>query len=442
MTLDSYEEIIRNRLNTIETPEYDIASEVHERIKTNRGRRKTMKVGLITSICIMLSVGVFAESIPGLSQIIRFLSPETAEMIQTIEKPVENDGIKMEVVGAYNDDEMVVIYITMQDLTEDRLDESLDLYNYSLSEGTFFNAQTIDYDEETKTAVIRVQVNGGRNMNRKTMEFSVSSFLSGKRIFDEVETGISLADIESITPQTMTLNTEDVSGGGGELISQWLEQGTMQILKEGEREITIPDIDFMYITNIGYIDDMLHIQTKWTGEGKDDHGYFYFTDRENNRLDIYPSNIYFGIDELGNTKSRGQHQEYVYDMKDTDLENTLLKGYFVGSGSYTEGDWKVNFKLESATPQREKDIKMDFGDWKADSVQIAQLGITLFGTGEYDHTYAPEILMSMADGTKKQIELTTSFTEDEKITLKYIFDFSLDIEAVESISIDGIVVEF
>jgi hypothetical protein len=61
----------------------------------------------------------------------------------------------MNVVAAMNDDEMAVIYVTMQDLTGNRIDESLDIYDYSLSSAHIFNSQLVHYDKATKTATLR-----------------------------------------------------------------------------------------------------------------------------------------------------------------------------------------------------------------------------------------------------------------------------------------------
>src|SRR5699024_5692890 len=115
-------------------------------------KKQPLKIAMVTCICIMLSVGVLAATVPSFNEIVSIVSSDIASILQPIEMTSEDNGIKMEVVAAYNDDEMAVIYITMQDLTGDRIDESLDLYNYTLSEGALFNSQIIGYDEETKTA--------------------------------------------------------------------------------------------------------------------------------------------------------------------------------------------------------------------------------------------------------------------------------------------------
>ena len=440
MKCDYYEQIIKTKLSTIQTPEYDIAAEVNKKLKQKGSiinKKKATRIAMVTCICLMLSVGVLAAAVPSFNKIVSNVSPEIASMLQPIEMTREDNGIKMEVVAAYNDDEMAVIYLTMQDLIGDRIDKSLNLYNYSLSEGALFNSQIIDYDEATKIATLQIQVNGGEKLNGKRLSFYVQSFLNDTLVFDEVETGITLADIEDIHLHTIPLNMEHVSGGSGTMFSSWKEQGTIQVLKADQMNITLPQIDFMYISNIGYIDDKLHIQTKWVGDGIDDHGYFYFTDTEDNVLELHPSTVSFGIDELGNTVDRGDYIEYVFNLEEVDPREVFLKGYFVSHRKYTEGNWKTKFKLKSVNPEKEAECKLDFGAWEINRIYVSKIGVTLLGSGKYDETQSPQTYINMSDGTTQEIGLVTAFSQDEKIHLKYLPKLPFDSTMVESLNVNG-----
>ncbi|WP_425448426.1 RNA polymerase sigma factor [Dethiothermospora halolimnae] len=181
---------------------------------------------------------VSAATIPSFNKVISIVSPEIAYMLQPIGKSSEDNGIKIEVVAAYNDDEMAVLYLTMQDLIGDRIGESIDLYNYSLSKGSMFNAQVIDYDKASKTATLRIQVNGGERMDGKRLYLSVSSFLGHFQEFNEVVTGITLSDIKKVNSETIPLDTEYVSGVSGDLFfTEWEERGVIQVLKGDQKKI-------------------------------------------------------------------------------------------------------------------------------------------------------------------------------------------------------------
>ena len=77
-------------------------------------------------------------------------------------------------------------------------------------------------------------------------------------------------------------------------------QGTIRILAP-IKEITLPQIDFAYISNIGFIDGRL-MYKQVSGEGIDDHGDLYLVDSAGNIICTDSANIYFGIDKSGNSK--------------------------------------------------------------------------------------------------------------------------------------------
>lgn len=443
MNKDYDEYIISSKLNTIETPEYDITGEVNRQLNGNdsiRNRSKSLKMALIIGISILLSTGVVAVTISNFNKITTKVSPEIVPMLQPIEATNEDNGMRMEVVAAYNDDEMLVIYLTLQDLTENRLSHDANLYSYSLSEGSLFNAQIMDYEEETKTATFRIQTNGGEDLDGKNLGFILKSFIANSFIYDGIDTGINLADFRDINSETIPLNMEHVSGGSGDMFDLWKDEGIIQVLKAEQTVIKLPEIDFMHISNIGYIDDKLHIQTKWTRYGKD-HGYFYFTDLEGNNLQIYPSTVRFGIDELGNTMDRGDYLEYVFDLSEEEVDNISMKGYFVSSGKLIEGDWKVEFELESVGQEKEVSYDIDFGTWQLNQIHVSEIGVTLLGRGIYDDKQLPKVFLNMSDGAKHEMEFS-SFTKEEKIYLKALADHPIDTTMVESININGDVVKF
>lgn len=439
MKYDHDEQIIKDELSTIQTPEFDIVGEVKKKLKEGgsfSNKKKYRRLAIAVCVCLMISTGVLAVTVGGFDKLLPKLSPEIAPMLQPIEMISEDKGIKMEVVAAYNDDEMVVIYLTMQDLVSNRINESIDIYSYSLSKGSLFNAQTIDFHEETKTATIRIQANGGDEIDGETLVLSIKSFLSDKVVFEQIETGIDMEEVQKEKVETIPLNMEHVAGGSNTMFDEWKEEGIIQVLKADERIIQLPEIEFMYISNIGFIDDKLHILTHWIGEGKNDHGYFYFTDAEDNELNIRPSTVHFGIDEFGNTKDRGDYIEYAFDLGDVDPREISLKGYFVSSGLYTEGDWKTKFHLQSINPSKEIECNIDFGTWELNRISVSNIGVTLLGSGIYDENQAPEVVVHMIDGSSHKISLISAFSSEGKIYLKGLTDLPLDGRRVESISVN------
>ena len=106
-------------------------------------------------------------------------------------------------------------------------------------------------------------------------------------------------------------------------------------------------VDGIAISAIGFVDGMLHIQTK-TGDyqNSDNHGYFYFIDKEgiNYTQQLYRYSI--SINEIQNGE-RVRYTEFVYNIPPSGLANYDVYGYFVAGGAFTDGPWQVTVPLEN-----------------------------------------------------------------------------------------------
>ncbi|WP_084780176.1 DUF4179 domain-containing protein [Bacillus massilinigeriensis] len=410
--------------------------------KSERSRRKmkkTVVIPLVASLFLMFSVGVGAATIPGINHLLSIVSPKIALLLQSIDVSSEDKGIKMNVIGAMNDDEMAVIYVTMQDLTGNRIDETLDIYDYSLTEGHMFNSQIVDYDETSKTATLRIQANGGESFNNKKIKFHINSFLSHKQIYEAVKVNTNLLEVKNNTPQTISLDLNNISGGGGKSFNELKEQGTIQVLKPGGNKLYLPEIDFMYISNMGFIDNRLHILTKWTGDDIDSHGNFYFVNSSGDK--IHASNISFGIDKSGNIDYGNEYREYIFDANNN-LSELRLLGDFVSNGNHTVGNWNTTFKIQSVGKEKSVTFSKDFGTWKAKRMTVSPLGVTLYGNGEFENSSKIVVSAKMNDGSVQTFDSMFSFSENEKVKVKFLSSLPLDISKVESIDIDGLEINF
>lgn len=444
MNYESDEKIIKYALNTIQTPEYDIMMEVKKEIqkpKSSLSFKKGRSILLVACLCLMFSCVVMARGIPSFSKLLTIISPNKAVLLQPVEISSEDKGIKMEVAGAMNDDEMAVIYLTMQDLTGNRIDKTLDIYDYSLTGLNTFNCQMVDYNETTKTATFRMEANGGKKLNGKKVSFRIDSFLNDKRIFDKVETGIKISDIVETDPsQMIPLDMNFISGGGGDLFDKFKSKGTINVLRTDQMNIALPKIDFMYISNMGYIDGRLHIQTKWERDNVDDHGYFYFADKLENKIDNYPSNIYFGTDEEGNTKFGRGYVEYIFDVDSINLNESKLMGYFVSNENYITGNWKTTFKIQSIGEEKQVDCNIKIDSLLVNSISVSPMGITIAGNGECNDLEKIIVCANMPDGSVQTFDSVRSYSTDGENKLKFISSLPLDVSKVKSITINGSVI--
>lgn len=422
-----------------------ISDELKGKILSNSyKKRKTVKrVFAIAAaiLCVMLSVSVMAATIPNFNKLLYTVSPQIAQFLQPIGVTSEDNGIKMEVVAAMSDDDTAVVYISMQDLTADRVDEDIDFYNYSITGLHSFTSQVISYDKASRTAIVRLLANGGSRLNGKKVTVNVNSFLSDKQSYNLFDTGIDLVKaVNDSNTSTIPLDMHNIPGGSGDLFNKLIEKGTINILKTDEMNIALPNINFAHISNIGIIDGQLHVQTKWNGNGIDDHGTFALIDSSGNRIN--PSNIYFGTDEKGNTKYGSEYVEYIFQVKKTELNNYRLNAdHFTTSGQYTEGKWQTTFKIEAVEKSTVVDCDMNSGGIKINKVSVSPIGVSIIGNGNIkDNTNDISVSVKMNDGSILALKSVISQREDDMIICKYMPTEPIKVANVKEININGKVV--
>lgn len=442
MTNRTIKEAIDTRLADIK-----ISSELGSKIidysnKTKVIRKRPFVAVIAAVILVMLSVSVMAAAITNFDKLLSIISPQVEQNLQPIKLSSEDNGIKMEVLAAMSDNNTTIAYISMQDLTADRVDKSIDLYHYSISLMGSLTSKVISYDAASKTAIIQLLANGGDKLEGKIVTLQVESFLSNKQRYKLFDTGIDLMKvISSTTTSTIPLNMDNVSGGGGDLFEEFEKRGKINVLKTDQTNFALPNINFAHISNIGIVDGKLHVQTKWTGGGVDDHGTFILV----NDLDdkIYPSNIYFSIDKNGKPIYGSDYIEYIFEIKETEINKyQLFADHFTTYGHYTEGKWQNTFKLEAMEKDKEVDIDMDFGEFKVNKLSVSPIGVTLIGTGNISYrTKDISVLVKMLNGSVYTLNSSVTNNEKGKFLCKFISLEPIKVMNVKEVSINEKVVK-
>jgi hypothetical protein len=306
--------------------------------------RNPITIVAMLMVLVLTATPVLAANVTAIYKLMYFVSPTVAQFFMPVQKSCEDNGIKMEVVSTYFHDDTAEIYVTMQDLTGDRIDETTDLYDsYSINRPFDSSAtcQRVGYDKTTKTATFLISITewGNKKIIGDKISFSVREFISGKQDYNEIPIDVDLASIDR-TPLTKQV---PAGGGGGARYQEYFpnyESKAKVLVPSAPMDFPVEGIDF---TGIGYVDGMLHIQTSVVNNlTKDNHGYFFLIDKSGNKVQcIY--NVYFN-EKLSNDNSVTS-VEYVFDILQSELDQYSLYGTFVTSGSFTEGNWKVTFPL-------------------------------------------------------------------------------------------------
>jgi hypothetical protein len=447
-------------------------------------------------------VPVLAVTIPSFAALLGIVHPAVGEQLQPINLVCEDNGIKMEVVAAMNDDDTAFIYLTLQDLSGKRIDESVDLFIYQVRcDGEYLSSpggELIDYDETTGIATILITARtAGRNidtLNGKKITVFVDSFMSDKQEFDDFDLGINLAEV-SKNPKTVRHDMGEQRGMGSsssKLMNGLLSQSTITILKPNELNIPLPGIDFVYISNIGIIDDRLHVQLrKDYGAGtniqsslilaadsieavKDNE---YFITDWTDYIHIPSVNISLNIDENGEKitepkyieNNRGTYRiwhpaeyvEFIFDASvDILVDCSLIGSYFSIYRNYVECDLEATFEIAAITDSKTVECDIDLDGIKLSSVTVSPFGVVISGVEEETYTVNLKISVTMTDGsiehlseqliTNKLNGSSTSYLmnnpnvytsavygENGEISLKFMLKIPFDIDRIASVTING-----
>ena len=301
--------------------------------------RKAVSVAAAVLLCFTLSVSALAATVDPVYQILFNISPAVAQTFKPVKLSCEDQGIRMEVISAAIYGNEAVIYISLQDLTGNRIDETTDLFDSYRINRPFASVAScifISFDEETKTATFLIHISQWNNekIEGDKITFAFSEFLSQKNKFDEKLSGL---DLSNVTTAEETQKPASVRGGGG-MIPVDYETDCLVPLDGG----MLSPVDGVTVTNAGFIDNRLHIQIYFEDIlTYDNHGYIDLRDEAGNSAENY--SISFWDDE-----KVGSYDEIVYDISPEDIGNYQAYGYFVTCKNRTRGNWQVTFPLENA----------------------------------------------------------------------------------------------
>ncbi|MCC8356995.1 MAG: hypothetical protein LJU34_03960 [Oscillospiraceae bacterium] len=303
-------------------------------------RRRALAAAVAAALCLALSVPALAATVEPVYRLLYHVSPEAAQLFQPVRLSDEYDGIRLEVVSAQIQGDTAMVYVTLQDLTGDRVDETTDLFDsYDLN--TPFDCagccELMGYDEETKTVSFLITMTNlaGEAMEGDKVTFSLRRFLSRKTAYEDMEIPVTLSDVSEAES---TKEITDHSGWGSDY-----EEGAVTVLCADVLTVDFSVTGFK--TGLGYIEGKLHIQLAVGNALEyDNHGYVYLVDAAGNIIEAEAGYSFFEEGDGG----REDYCEFVFSVTPEELADCRLYGSFWTSALLTEGSWKVTFSLTGA----------------------------------------------------------------------------------------------
>ena len=319
---------------------------INAKLFTVKSKKKSFRKSIIIAVaiilCISITVPVLAATVNPIYELVYQISPGLAQMLKPVQMSCEDNGIKMEVVSAAVYENEAAIYISLKDMTDqNRIDGTTDLfdsYHINLVFDSSASCRRVSFDEETGVATFLINISqwNDQKIVGSKITFYFTEFLSHKNKFEGEITDI---DFSNVTEATRTHTPEYFRGGSGKYVN-YEDYNKVKCLFPIDGGIASP-VDGVTVTNMGFIDDKLHIQVYYEDIlNFDNHGYITLYDKNGNKAEYFDVS-FFDDEEIGS------YDEIIYNITPDEINNYTPFGEFITCSNKTEGFWQVTFPLEN-----------------------------------------------------------------------------------------------
>ncbi|OUQ81083.1 DUF4179 domain-containing protein [Flavonifractor sp. An100] len=328
------------RMELVDPAYVAAAAEVPDR------KKKRLMTGRLLAAClslgIILTVPGLAASVPAWYNALYAISPATAQFFQPVQRSCEDNGIRMEVVAVHMEENRAELYISLQDLTGERLDETIDLFD-SYGIRTPFDCtghcQKVSFDPQTQTATFLVTIAqwGEREIQGDKLTFTLEKLLCGKETFAGTVSGVDLVQAEQVAATQLV----SPRGWSGEISVFERNGGTEACVLRPGAVLAVPT-EGVALTGIGFVEGVLHVQVYYENILEtDNHGMLALDNKITGEQVSCAGSVAF-FDENG----KGSYEDYLFPgLSAQELAEYELYGAFETARGTISGSWKVTVPL-------------------------------------------------------------------------------------------------
>lgn len=333
-----------------------LRAEEEKRIGKMNGK-KLVVLAVAAALLLSCVTGAFAATNGDLNDLLYRVWPWAAQALKPVNLSCEDQGIRMEVVSASLQENEAVVTLTMQDVTGDRLDETVDLFDSADLQLPYDGSGTctlLNYDPDTKTAAFALYMKFAQtptDTDTGKVTFSVSRFLSHKR-----ETTVDLTSLIGDIQEAETVPIpRPVRGIAGKEEAEFNKAGSLKVLNP-ENSLEIPVTEGVTLTGIGFSEGILHVQMRYDDIfHTDNHGYVILKDKTGNEYGTEEgADGIFSVSwfdrETNGVSFSDSWEEYFFAEYPENLSDAVLIGEFFTADPATEGNWTVTFPLDDIRP--------------------------------------------------------------------------------------------
>lgn len=373
---------------------------------------------------------------------------------EKLDYSVEDQGLKLKAKNTFKDGNTTYVLMELQDLTGDRLSEDTIIEDWSMLNGG--NTQVINYDTKTKTAALLVSSVAWEE--HKDTGFILTGFGSHTK---EMENIVSIDWKKNLATNVKWKKYDGKSGvGGGSVEDSILEKLNVDyeaLYSEylPNKRLSIPLIpgEDYFIENMAYKDGLLHILVKWPNI----KGYNFLNldfqpknssekkpERNGNKLWPYiASYSAYNNETHKNETGKSDYEEFVFDIKESELQNYDLKVESAKTQTVVSGNWAIKLKEPKEIERKVlKDITLKKENLALSNINLSGLSLS-FDVKDSSPEKMKELNLDVKlvkkDG--EIIDLTKDgdgniYTENGESHVSLIYDYT-ELSDIDSVIING-----
>ena len=423
----------------------------------HRPMRRVLAVAASFAAVMVLSVGTLAAA-PELRESLKGLSEDTIAILQPVNQVSEDQGIRMEVLGAVNDGGVAVAFLSLQDTTgQGRVSDTVRLMDCQISDDLGIAiANVVSYDETTETAILRLEGMGGDADAGEKITVSARSLLSGEQQVSDESTGYTVSELIASGPAAEYAPPEEglIMGSMAgvddpenaeitlEEIDQLKDSGKVPVLEPWAEGLKIDGVDWATVAAAAKIGNQLHIQYNTDSVlGGVNSLSFRLKDSSGQILDLPMLELNIGPrTELSRELYYTEINEYVLFLPEgQDVSDMEVVYSGTTYDSLTQGNWSTTFRLEQVKERLQSRQELDLGGWTVESVTVSPVAVTVRGSGDLWDLGGemPEVRVWLQDGTQVEASSAGTSIDGEDVTLNSMFNEILDLSQVKTVTLNG-----
>lgn len=390
------------------------------RIGSRKRFRKPLIAAAAILLCLLLTVPILGAISEEFNNLLFNINPELAEILMPLDGECISNGIKMEVQAAIADEENCILYLTLHDEEGNRLQDHGYFYDIKSS---YWRSAASSYDKDSETIYLKLITQGSFSSNEpQALEFHDLE-VNARTISADIDL-TQLPESEGVECEYggYSYNNGETShavGGNG------LGGTYTTVLEPDVYDIDLPSR--LQISNMGFIDGKLHIQTIMK---EYDYRLISFLELINKKGDDYTSfelyemnaeyisacNSYELIEfSDGDTV----YTEYVFDMGPEDLEGYSIS---IQENNIIEGEWTSSIRID-VHESRKINCNVPIADAKVTDLIISpiRLRIEYLGWGRDGRPF--DVVLKMKDGEIIKYKIDLMKDGYEKFDTSEGYDF-------------------